>query len=215
MSLFITFEGIEGCGKSTQSKALKNRFRRREIPVLLVKEPGSTAVGRVARQLLKHKLEIELDPITELFLFEVARAQLVSEIIRPALEKGINVICDRYGDSTLAYQGYGRGVDLETIRHLNTIATGGLLPDITILPDLDVEAGLKRKGKASAQDRFEREKVSFHRKVREGYLQMVKAHPDRWLIVDGAATPRAIGNIIWYKVQKLLGSEKSITEGKS
>lgn len=207
MSLFITFEGIEGSGKSTQSRALKKRFVRRGIPVLLVKEPGSTAVGKVTRRLLKHKLEIALDATTELFLFEVARAQLVSEIIRPSLEQGINVICDRYGDSTLAYQGYGRGLDLETIRQLNQIATGGLTPDLTILPDLDVEEGLKRKGKSSAQDRFEREKVSFHKKVREGYLEMARVLPEKWLIVDGTMPPRILGNKIWDYIQTLLPSQ--------
>jgi len=211
MGLFITFEGIEGCGKSTQSKALKNRFLRRGIPVLLVKEPGSTAVGKVARQLLKHKLEIKLDPTTELFLFEVARAQLVSEVIHPALEKGINVICDRYGDSTLAYQGYGRGIDLDTIRHLNQIATGGLLPDLKILPDLDVIEGLKRKGKASAHDRFEREQTSFHQRVRVGYLEMTKNDPETWIVIDGALPPRTIGNKIWERVQILLDSESEKT----
>lgn len=214
MSLFITFEGIEGCGKSTQSKALKNRFARRGIPVLLVKEPGSTAVGKVVRQLLKHKLEIELHPTTELLLFEVARAQLISEIIQPTLKKGINVICDRYGDSTLAYQGYGRGLDLETIDCLNKISTGGLSPAITFLPDLGVEEGLKRKGKASAHDRFEREKRDFHQKVREGYLQMAKANPDRWLVVDGTLPRRTIGNRIWYKVQQLMDSDNNVNIGR-
>ena len=120
MSLFITFEGIEGCGKSTQSKALRNRFVRRGLPVLWVKEPGSTAVGKVARRLLKHKLEIALDATTELFLFEVARSQLVAEVITPALKKGINVICDRYGDSTLAYQGYGHQNTIESLQGIST-----------------------------------------------------------------------------------------------
>ncbi len=204
MSLFITFEGIEGCGKSTQSKALKRRLSRRGFPVLLVKEPGSTAVGRVARRLLKHKLEIDLDPATELFLFEVARAQLVAEVIRPALKEDRIVICDRYGESTLAYQGYGRGLDLEMIRSINEVATGGLQPDLIILPDLDVGEGLRRKGAASDKDRFEREEISFHRRVREGYLEMAHADAERWLLIDATLSRREMGELIWKRVQRTL-----------
>ncbi len=204
MGLFITFEGIEGCGKSTQSKALKRRLSRRGFPVLLVKEPGTTAVGRVIRRLLKHKLEVEIDPITEFLLFEVARAQLVAEIVRPALKKGRIVISDRYGESTLAYQGYGRGVDVATIRNINEVATGGLKPDLIILPDLEVEEGLLRKGAASANDRFEREKLSFHLRVREGYLKMAHADPERWLIVDATLSRREISETIWKRIQRIL-----------
>ena len=204
MGLFITFEGIEGCGKSTQSKSLKRRLVRRGFPVLLVKEPGTTAVGRVARQLLKHKLEIELDPTTELLLFEVARAQLVAEIIRPALQKNQIVICDRYGESTLAYQGYGRGVNLETIQNINQVATAGLSPDIIILPDLDVKEGLQRKGSASINDRFEREEISFHQRVREGYLQMAQNNSERWLLIDATLPKRKIGELIWERIKELL-----------
>lgn len=204
MGLFITFEGIEGCGKSTQSKSLKRRLVRRGFPVLLVKEPGTTAVGRVARQLLKHKLEIELDPTTELLLFEVARAQLVAEIIRPALQKNQIVICDRYGESTLAYQGYGRGVNLETIQNINQVATAGLSPDIVILPDLDVKEGLQRKGSASINDRFEREEISFHQRVREGYLQMAQNNSERWLLIDATLPKRKIGELIWERIKELL-----------
>ncbi len=204
MGLFITFEGIEGCGKSTQSKALKRRLARRGFPVLLVKEPGTTAVGRVARRLLKHRLEVDLDPITEFLLFEVARAQLVAEIIRPALKQGRIVIGDRYGESTLAYQGYGRGVDIATIRSINEVATGGLRPDLIILPDLEVEEGLWRKGAASANDRFERENPSFHLRVREGYLEMAHTDPERWLVVDGGLPEKKIGELIWERVQRVL-----------
>ncbi len=203
MGLFITFEGIEGCGKSTQSKALKNRFARREVPVLLVREPGSTAVGQVARRLLKHKLEIELDPMTELLLFEVARAQLVAEVIRPALKENKTVICDRYCESTLAYQGYGRGLDLEIIRQMNQVATGGLQPDLIILPDIDVEEGLRRKGEASVNDRFEREQVSFHQRVRDGYLDMAQADMARWVVIDATLPKKEMGKLIWERVRHL------------
>ena len=171
---------------------------------MLVKEPGTTTVGQVARRLLKHKLEIELDPATELFLFEVARSQLVAEVIRPALQQNQIVICDRYGESTLAYQGYGRGVDLETIRSINEVATGGLHPDLIFLPDIDVNEGLRRKGVASAKDRFEREEISFHRRVRAGYLEMAHADSEQWLIVDATLSKREIGELIWKRVQQTL-----------
>ncbi|MFO8100870.1 MAG: dTMP kinase [Dehalococcoidia bacterium] len=205
MGLFITFEGIEGCGKSTQSKALKRRLSRHGFPALLVKEPGTTAVGRVVRRLLKHRLEVDLDISTEVLLFEVARAQLVAEIIRPALGKDEIVICDRYGESTLAYQGYGRGFDLEVIRTINKMATGGIKPDLIFLLDFEPAEGLKRKGEASASDRFEREEISFHRRVREGYLEMAYADPQRWLLIDGALPKRRISELIWEKIQVVLG----------
>ena len=202
--MFITFEGIEGCGKSTQSKALKRRLVRRGRSAILVKEPGTTAVGRVVRQLLKHRLEITLDPVTEMFLFEVARAQLVSEAILPALQSKRIVICDRFGESTLAYQGYARGMDLNIILNLNDVATKGLRPDLIVLIDIDAEAGLKRKGAASVNDRFEREELPFHQRVRKGYLAMSQAEPERWLVIDGSLPPRDIGNLIWSRTQRMI-----------
>ena len=211
MGLFITFEGIEGCGKSTQSKALRRRLSRRGLPVRLVKEPGTTAVGRVVRRLLKHKLEVALSPSTEMLLFEVARAQLAEEIIRPALDKGEIVISDRYGESTLAYQGYGRGVDLEIIRTINKAATGGIQPDLIILPDIDPAQGLKRKGAASVRDRFEREELAFHRRVRQGYLEMAHSEPGRWLVIDGTLPQRSLGELIWKRVQSLIFDKRLLT----
>lgn len=204
MSLFVLFEGVEGCGKSTQARALHRRLIKMGIPVTMVKEPGSTDVGRVARKLLKHRLEIEITPVTELLLFAVARSQLVSEIIRPALDQGNVVICDRYSESTLAYQGYGRGLDLETIKTVNEIATGGLRPDLIILPDLDIEAGLKRKGAHTANDRFEREEISFHQRVRHGYLEMASSDPGRWFTIDATLPKRKITDAIWARVEQLL-----------
>ena len=202
MGLFILFEGVEGCGKSTQVRALQRRLSKLGVPVLTVKEPGSTSIGRVARKLLKHRLEIEINPVTELLLFAVARSQLVTEIIRPALERDQIVICDRYSESTLAYQGYGRGVDLETIHTINTIATGGLRPDLIILPDIDVHEGLKRKGAKQTNDRFEREEISFHQRVRQGYLEMARAEPNRWLVLDATQPRRKISNTIWETVRE-------------
>jgi len=204
MSLFILFEGVEGSGKSTQAKALKRRFVKLGLPVVLVKEPGSTAVGSASRRLLKHRLDIRIDPVTELLLFNAARSQLIAEVIRPALDKDQIVICDRYAESTLAYQGYGRGLDPNTIRTINEIATGGLRPDLIILPDIDVEEGLSRKGTAATNDRFEREDISFHRRVRQGYLEMGREEPDRWFVIDSTLTKRKISDLIWQKVQRYL-----------
>jgi len=204
MSLFITFEGIEGCGKSTQVNSLKGRLARRGFDVCLVREPGSTAIGRVARRLLKHRLEVALNPVTELLLFEVARSQLVEEVIRPALNRGQAVICDRYAESSLAYQGYGRGLDLKTVSEMNLVATGGLRPDLIVLPDLDAGEGLLRKGAAANSDRFEREDLAFHRRVRDGYLQMASSEPERWLVLDATLPRREIGRSIWERVSMLL-----------
>lgn len=170
----------------------------------LVKEPGGTAVGDVVRKLLKHRLEIELNPLTELFLFAVARAQLVAEVIRPALDQNRIVLCDRYTESTLAYQGYGRGLDLETIQSINSIATGGLRPDIIFLLDLDVKDGLQRKGAAITKDRFEQEEIPFHRRVRQGYVTMANADPDRWRVLDAAQPKSKTGKLIGQELDKLL-----------
>ncbi len=204
MSLFILFEGVEGSGKSTQAQTLKRHLVKLGLPVVLVKEPGSTAVGNASRKLLKHRLDIRIDPVTELLLFSAARSQLVAEVIRPALAKDQIVICDRYAESTLAYQGYGRGLDLNTIRTINEISTGGLRPDLIILPDIDVEEGLSRKGTAATNDRFERETISFHHRVRKGYLEMAKKEPDRWFVVDSSQPKRRISKLIWQKVQSYL-----------
>jgi dTMP kinase len=204
MGLFILFEGIEGSGKSTQARALNRRLSRLGLPVTLVKEPGGTAVGRVVRRLLKHRLEIELDPLTELFLFAVARAQLVADVIRPALDQDKIVICDRYAESTVAYQGYGRGLDLGIVRSINNIATEGLRPDIIFLLDLEVEDGLRRKGSGVTRDRFEQEEVAFHRRVRQGYLNMANADPDHWLVIDATQSKVKTQSLVWQKVGQLL-----------
>jgi len=204
MGLFVLFEGVEGSGKSTQARALNRRLSKLGLPVILVEEPGGTAVGRVVRKLLKHRLEIELSPLTELFLFAVARTQLVSEVIRPALDQGHIVICDRYTESTVAYQGYGRGLDLETIRSINNIATGGLRPDIIFLLDLEAQDGLSRKGSAVIKDRFEQEAISFHRRVRQGYLDMANADPDHWLVFDATRSKAKTQSMIWQKTEQIL-----------
>jgi len=203
MSLFITFEGGEGCGKSTQSRLLYQRLQKLAIPSLLIHEPGITKLGKKITQLLKYAKDINITPLAELLLFNVSRAQLMAEVIKPNLAKGNIVICDRYADSTTAYQGYGRGVDLKEVKVANDLGTQGLKPDLTILMDIPVEIGLERK-KNTKQDRFQSENLSFHRRVREGYLKLAKSEPKRWLVIDAAKTKTEIAGVIWQRVSKLL-----------
>ena len=201
MSLFITFEGGEGCGKTTQARVLLRKLSRLGYPVLLSKEPGGTRLGQELARRLKNA-EADFDPISELFLFAAARAHFISQVIRPALEKGEIVISDRFADSTAAYQGYGRGLDLSFVNAINHAATGGLRPNLIVLLDIEVEAGLGRKG--SKKDRFEQEEIAFHRRVREGYLKLATAEPGRWLVVDASKPKGEITRIIWERVKQLL-----------
>jgi len=201
MTLFITFEGGEGCGKSTQSKTLHKSLTQRGIPALLTHEPGGTPLSKKIRQLLKHDNDTRISPLAELLLFNAARAQLIAEVIRPALDKGEVVICDRYADSTTAYQGYGRGLDMETVKTINDNATQGLKPDLTILLDIAAEDGLARK---KQRDRFEQEDIAFHHRVREGYLKLAKGKPRHWLVIDATQTRDEISEAIQQRVSELL-----------
>ncbi|MGD1119067.1 MAG: dTMP kinase [Dehalococcoidales bacterium] len=203
MGLFITFEGGEGCGKSTQSKLLYSRLKKLAVPALLTHEPGITALGKKITRLLKFSQDVDISPLAELLLFNASRAQLLEEVINLALKKGTVVICDRFTDSTLAYQGYGRGLDLALVNGVNKLATRGLKPDLTILLDLPVETGLARK-KDKKADRFQAENLAFHRCVREGYLKLAKAEPERWLTIDATQSKDTIAGIIWQSVSKLL-----------
>ena len=203
MSLFITFEGGEGCGKSVQAKALYKRLSQLAIPVLLTYEPGGTPASKKIGGWLKWARNIDISPLTELMLFNAARAQLVNEVIKPNLERGAVVICDRYADSTTAYQSYGRGLDREMVETVNNTATQGLKPDLTILLDISPEEGFERK-KGRRQDRFEREDMAFHRRVREGYLKLAASDPERWLVIDASQSRAKIREIIWQKVSQLL-----------
>jgi len=210
MSLFITFEGGEGCGKTSQAKALYKRLQRAAIPVLLTQEPGGTPLGKKLSHFLKWTDSLDISPLTELFLFNSSRAQLVETVIRPSLDSGILVVCDRYSDSTTVYQGYGRGLDLAMVEFINRTATGGLKPDLTILLDIPVEEGLARKGK-QALDRFEQEDIIFHQRVREGFLKLAADEPERWLVVDTRQPKAKATKIIWQKVNELLPRQ----EGKA
>jgi len=202
MALFITFEGGEGCGKSSQARALYRRLSRLAIPVVLTHEPGGTPLGQKIGHWLKWE-KADISPLTELLLFNASRAQLVAEIIQPNLKNGKMVICDRYADSTTAYQSYGRGLNLEIVKTINNAATQGLEPDLTVLLDIAAEAGLARK-RARKQDRFEQEDTAFHQRVRDGYLKMAANDPERWLVVDASQSKRKIAQIIWQRVNQLL-----------
>lgn len=203
MALFITFEGGEGSGKSSQAGALYRRLGKLAIPVLLTHEPGVTPLGKKIARLLKWAQELDISPAAELLLFNASRAQLVTEIIRPGLASGKVVICDRYADSTTAYQGYGRGLDLGTVAAVNGTGRLGLLPDLTFLLDVPVEAGLARKG-GKRRDRFEGENKAFHQRVRAGYLALAAEEPERWLVIDALKSKEEIAGIIWKAVRKLL-----------
>ncbi|OGQ56561.1 MAG: dTMP kinase [Deltaproteobacteria bacterium RIFCSPLOWO2_02_FULL_53_8] len=191
MGLFITFEGIEGCGKTTQAALLDEHLRSKGVETLLMREPGGTALGEKVRGILLTSEGAGIDAIAELFLYEACRAQLVNDVIRPALAKGITVICDRFIDSTVAYQGFGRGIDIAAITSANTIATNGLSPDITLLIDCPPEAGIRRAlsrldaDAGPREDRFEREALAFHTKVQGGYLKLAASNPDRIKVING------------------------------
>ncbi len=181
-SLFITFEGIEGCGKSTQSKLLYDYLRRRGYDCVYTREPGGTQLGEKIRETLLHSKNIEISNLAEVFLFEAARAQIVREIIAPALNKNQIVICDRFYDATTAYQGFAGGIPLDVIKSLNMAATGGLKPDLTMLLDIDTPTGLK-KAKKKGRDRMEAKAIAYHKKVRAGYLKLAEKEPGRIKIV--------------------------------
>jgi dTMP kinase len=203
MIRFITFEGGDGSGKTTQVKALESHLTASGKSCLSTREPGGTSLGELIRQVL---LEVGKQPITsptELFLYLADRAQHIHEVIIPALEQGKIVLCDRHTDSTLAYQGYGRGLDLGLLRSLNDIASQGIKPDLTLLFDCPVEIGLSRTAQRQSQtasarneDRFEQEKIEFHERVRAGFLELARAEPRRFRIIDAARPAEEVGQEI-------------------
>ena len=207
MSLFITFEGGEGCGKSTQSKALWERLSQSGVPVELTHEPGGTALGNEIKRLLKTEITTEISSQTELLLFGASRTQLMTEVIMPNLRKGNVVICDRFADSTTVYQGYGRGIDLSTIKAVNDLATQGIRPDLIILLDIPAEQGLRRKRNKEI-DRFESEDIGFHRRIRDGYLKLAAEEPGRWFMIDATMAKARISDIIWERVRQMLSTDK-------
>ncbi len=202
--VLITIEGVEGSGKSTHCRRLGERLRARGLEVVLTSEPDGTALGAAIRALF------ETDgppptPLTQTFLFMAARQQHVNQVIRPALARGAVVISDRYADATVAYQGYGRGVDPDLIRELNLRATGGILPDLTLLIDVPVELGLGRIKHRGPHDRLEGEERAFHERVRDGYHTLARQEPQRWQIVDGTRPEAQLTAEIIGAVEKRLG----------
>lgn len=203
MPLFITFEGGEGSGKSTQAGLLAQRLRAQGIEAVLTCEPGGTDLGDRVSNLLKWGDGISISPIAELMLFNASRAELVSRVIKPALAAGKVVISDRFADSSLVYQGYGRGLTLASVKAVSSIAAQGLLPDITFLLDVPVERGFARKGTAKT-DRFEQENADFHRRVHAAYRALAQAEPGRWMIVDGTLPEATVADHVWQVVKERL-----------
>lgn len=208
--VFITFEGPEGGGKSTQIARLVKRLKQTGLKVLCTREPGGTNTGEAIRDILQHDAAGE--PIVlaaETLLFEASRAQLVEKIIRPALKKGVVVLCDRFTDSTIAYQGHGRELDVATIININAFATGGLEPDVTILLDVDIERGFERlKGRNQrlkmAHDRMEREARAFHKRVRAGFLKLARRWSRRFVVIDANRNAATVEADVWRAVRKRL-----------
>jgi dTMP kinase len=190
---FITFEGVEGSGKTTQIRLAGEFLRDRGLPVVMTQEPGGTPLGQRIREILLNRGDFDISGEAEVFLFAAARAQHTETLIRPALEKGQVVLCDRFSDATIAYQAYGRGLSLDSVREVCRMAAGGLLPRLTLLFDLPVEKGLERafrriagRREGEREDRFERERLDFHRRIREGYLAIARGEPGRVKVLDAS-----------------------------
>ncbi len=197
MSLFVSFEGPEGSGKSSQTASLGDYLSNKGYKVHVTHEPGGTTIGDQIRDTLLSRKNTAMVTRAEILLFQASRAQLVEEVIRPKLAEGYLILCDRYADSTLAYQGYGYQQNLDEVRTLVRYATGGLVPDLTILLDVDVEVGLKRKMTNETEwNRLDAYTLEFHRNVRAGYLEMAREEPKRWVVVDAGQ--------VWEKVQESL-----------
>lgn len=200
----VTFEGPEGAGKSTVLRRVAQRLREAGRAVVETREPGGTPSGERVREILLQRTGAGLRPAAEALLFGAARAELVGLVIRPALANGCLVLCDRFTDSTLAYQGHGRGLDLAALRTLNDFATGGLVPDRTLLLDLDVAEGLRRRhAEGGAITRLDAESVAFHERVAAGYRALAAAEPDRWRTVDAGAPLEAVEAAVWAAIAAL------------
>ncbi len=201
--LFITFEGVEGSGKSSRCDNLLKALREKGCETVFTREPGGPAVSEQIRSILLDP-EMDIPPLAELMLYFAARAANVEKIIMPALRRGAVVVCDRFSDATVAYQGYGRGLPLVPLRQAGILATGGLVPDLTLLMDLDPEEGFRRVSLTGRElDRIEKERIEFHRKVRKGYLASAAMEPDRFLVVDGLLSPAEQDIMIIKEVTKI------------
>lgn len=208
--MFISFEGPEGCGKTSQIAELAEYLCAQGFDVLATREPGGTPIGDKIRAILLDLENTAMQERTEILLFQASRAQLVEEAIKPQLVRGGVVICDRYADSTLAYQGYGYRQDLEVLRRIVTFATGGLQPDLTLLLDLDVEVGLRRRAGGGGWNRLDDYDLAYYQRVRSGYLEMAAAEPARWQVVDAEQPPEAVQTAVRVIVmERLLRKESS------
>lgn len=226
VGIFITFEGCDGAGKTTQAALLAERLAGREA-VMMLREPGGTELGDFIYSYVRHQSDHpaqqgffpelgspgfpgKVAPIAELFLFAAARAQLVIQVVQPALERGEVIICDRFADSTTAYQGYGRGLPRDQVDQINTIATRGVRPGLTILLDIDPDEGLSRVPRK--RDRMEEELSKFNNRVRDGYLEIAGAEPDRFLVLDAAQPEQDLHELIWERVCVLLNISSPATQ---
>ncbi len=202
MALLVVFEGVEGSGKTTQTQILCDKLHSRGEIAITTREPGGTSSGELIRNLILQ--QEDLTPISELYLFNAARSLLIEQLVIPQLQNGIHVIMDRFIYSTVAYQSYGREIPLQTVETINEIASHQVIPDIIILLDIPPQKALLRR--PDPRDRFEREALDFHTKIREGYLTMAQADQTRWLVVPADLTPDHIASIVWEKVEHLLNN---------
>ncbi|WP_353683502.1 dTMP kinase [Thermodesulfovibrio sp. 3907-1M] len=201
--IFITFEGIEGSGKTTQGKLLAEKLKKEGFPVLYTYEPGDTEAGKHIREILLNS-EIKITPLCELLLYVADRIQHIEEKIKPHLEAGFIVICDRFTDSTVVYQGYARGISIDLIEKLNKELFSELMPDLTVLLDCSASIGLGRNKKVNKKDRFEMENLSFHEKVREGYLELARINKERFFVLDATEPINVITEKIYKKVKSII-----------
>jgi len=219
LSLFITFEGVEGSGKTTQIQRLKKYLIQKGIPCRATREPGGSLIGEKIRKILLNPDHRKMVPLSELFLYEAARAQHVEEVVKPLLKKGVVVLCDRFYDATIAYQGYGRNIRLALIKRLNHLSSQGIKPDVTFLLDCPSGVGLKRAiqrnqiSKKRKEDRFEREKAQFHHRVRRGYLSIAKEEPSRMKVIDTCEGEEKVFEKIRKIVDHLIGVKGSRVRG--
>lgn len=203
--LFITFEGNDGSGKTTQIRLLADYLRNKGIEVVLTREPGGTPIGEKIRSVLLDKANKEMHPVTEMLLYAASRAQLVNTLIRPAIEEGKAVICDRFVDSSYAYQAMGRGLGLKTVKNVNSYAIGDCMPDITFFMDIDADAAMKRRNSSGEEaDRLESEKIEFHRNVYEGYKNLLSLYPERIKAIDVLKSPEQVFESIKTHIDELL-----------
>ena len=205
---FISFEGGEGAGKTTQAELLRRRLEQHNLPVLLVREPGTTQLGEQVRNIIKSRDNV---PAADALLFMAARAQLMNDIIVPNLNAGTTVICDRFSDSTIAYQGYGGNLNLDRLKHANELATNEVVPDLTILLDIPPETGLNRRdaedqSNGETQRRFEELPIRFHRNVRRGYRDLANREPSRWVELDATRNPNEVAKDVWQHASEFFDS---------